>query len=170
MTKIKRRWCVLPHLNFVTLAVQTELIIISYDAQCPLMPLTPSFSEFVRFILTASDSKRHFDLGRACQKKASALTVRSSDIIFFLRFSVASPIMGKSRMRRVGPQHRDGDRDRFIRFKPPSLGRLIAHSALRSSTSGVEWSKSRTVSYSNRRHGAIIAPTDRTTSAERKTC
>ena len=66
------------------------------------------------------------------------------------------------------------NRDRFIRFKAASLPRpspserLIAHSvppSVRPSSTGggVEWSKSRTVSYSSRRrHGAIIAPTPTT--------
>ena len=70
--------------------------------------------------------------------------------------------------------------------RPPSLPFGTANRSLRpsvrpSSGGGVEWSKSRTVSYSNRRHGAIIAPTPTTarstdgrrataTSAEQRTC
>lgn len=93
-----------------------------------------------------------------------------------------SSIVGKSRVQRSGlgaALYRPSEmgvaarsaienRDRFIRFKAASLPseRLIAHSVRPSvrpsSNGGVEWSKSRTVSYSNRRHGAIIAPTPTT--------
>lgn len=61
------------------------------------MPLLPSFPEFVCFIVTPDRpaSERHFDLGPALPAKkasiaspSSSLTVRSSDIIFFLRFPV----------------------------------------------------------------------------------
>ena len=89
-----------------------------------------------------------------------------------------SSIVGKSRVQRsgLGPHctaparwgWRLARRSRIeialsVLKRPPSPSeRLIAHSVRPSSGGGVEWSKSRTVSYSNRRHGAIIAPTPTT--------
>ena len=121
--------------------------------------------------------------------------------ITMLLLERCTSIVGKSRVQRsgLGPHcttparwgWRLARRSRIeialsVLKRPPSPSeRLIAHSVRPSvrpsSGGGVEWSKSRTVSYSNRRHGAIIAPTPTTarstdgrrataTSAEQRTC